>query len=147
MSYVPDRVSFTEKMDLWKIPYEFRPLFLLNLENTSAVEQATIPVERIKGPILLVSGEDDRIWPSTLMSEMVMDRLRQNGHPYHFEHLRYKGAGHNVGVPYGPTTATSIRPTASGTVWALGGTAKDNAFANADSWPKVLTFLEKSLKK
>jgi len=74
-----------------------------------------------------------------------MERLRQNGHPYHFQHLKYEGAGHNIGIPYGSTTVTSIRPAASGTVLALGGNARDNAFANSDSWPKVLTFLEKSL--
>ena len=147
LPFVPDRVSLAKKFELWKMPYESRPIFLLNLENTSAVEKATIPVERIKCPILLISGEDDRIWPSTLMSEMVMERLRQHGHPYHFQHLKYEGAGHNIGIPYGSTTVTSIRPAASGSVWALGGNARDNAFANSDSWPKVLTFLEKSLKR
>ena len=147
LPFVPDRVSLAKKFELWKVPYESRPIFLLNLENTSAVEKATIPVERIKCPILLISGEDDKIWPSTLMSEMVMERLRQHGHPYHFQHLKYEGAGHNIGIPYGSTTVTSIRPAASGSAWALGGIARDNAFANSDSWPKALTFLEKSLKK
>ena len=54
--------------------------------------------------------------------------------------------GGTKGVPYGAATVTSFRPHPNGTAWALGGNAKDNAFANADSWPKVLEFLSKSLK-
>ncbi len=37
-----------------------------SLENRSAVEAAGISVERISGPVLLISGEDDRLWPSPI---------------------------------------------------------------------------------
>ena len=81
------------------------------------------------------------------MSEMVIKRLRRYNHPHYYHHLNYKGAGHNIGVPYGITTATSYRHPVSGVVYALGGNARDNAFARSDSWPRVLTFLDQSIKR
>jgi len=58
-------------------------LFLLYLPNfktgfsrfgfTQDIEAATIPVEKITCPILLISGEDDKMWPSTMFSNLVME--------------------------------------------------------------------------
>ncbi len=45
------------------------------LQNREAVEKATIRVERINGPVLLVSGGLDGVWPAGKMSEMIMGRL------------------------------------------------------------------------
>src|SRR5262249_127971 len=47
------------------------------------VRHATIPVERINGAVLLLSGEDDQMWPSTPMAEISMTRLREHNfaHP------------------------------------------------------------------
>lgn len=146
LPFVPNSVSRKKRYELWKIPYESRPIFLMNLENVPALKEAMIPVENINGPVLLISGQDDRVWPSSLMSEMVIKRLKGHNHPHFFKHLSYKGSGHNIGVPYGSTTAITFRHPITGTVFSLGGNAKDNAFSNADSWPQVLKFLEKSLK-
>ncbi len=38
---------------------------------------ASIPVERIRGPVLLLSAEDDRSWPSADLSEVAAERLRR----------------------------------------------------------------------
>ena len=46
-----------------------------SLGDAAALERAFIPVERIQGAILLLSGVDDAIWPSTLMAEQLMGRL------------------------------------------------------------------------
>ena len=40
--------------------------YLINLEDRAAIRDAAIPVERIRCPLLLVSGDDDAMWPSTL---------------------------------------------------------------------------------
>jgi uncharacterized protein len=56
-------------------------------------------VERINGPLLLISGTDDRLWPSSRLSEIAMERLRRYEHPFPYEHLRYEGAGHLIGTP------------------------------------------------
>jgi len=95
-----------------------------------------IPVENINGPVLLISGKKDVIWPSSDMSDMVIDRLTKYDHPYFYKHLSYEGAGHAIFIPYVPFYKYS-----DGSVWG-GGNAKDNAFASVDSWKKVFDFLE-----
>lgn len=126
-------------------PIRLTPMFLRSLQNTSAVEKAVIPVERINGPVLLISGEDDQSWPSTLMSEMVMKRLSRFKHPFPYHHLSYRGAGHIIINPYYPTTILhGIHPITK-VDYAYGGNPQDNAFACKDSWAKVLQFLKKSL--
>lgn len=60
-------------------------------------------------------------------------------------HLAYDGAGHGIYAPYGPTTmSTSLMHPVDGKRYALGGSARGNADAVADSWPKVLAFLEQA---
>jgi len=146
LDFVPRKITDKQKEALFKKPpYRLTPRFLLNLQNTSAVEKAVIPVERINGPVLLISGEDDQMWPSTLMSEKVMKRLSRFKHPFPYYHLSYEGAGHIIGIPYYPTTILhGIHPVTK-VDYAYGGNPKDNAFACTDSWPKVLQFLKKHL--
>ncbi len=56
--------------------------------------------------------------------------------------LTYPQAGHGVGTfPYLPTGTRSRHPV-TGEVYDNGGTPEADAAARADSWPKVLTFLE-----
>lgn len=117
-------------------------LYRASLDDKSAVEKARIPVERINGPVLLVSGGNDLLWPSTLMAERIIDRLDANGHRFPAIHLYYKGAGHAIGRPFRPTTGLSTTPN-----FALGGSAVAYAAAERDSWPRVLRFLRESLVK
>ena len=119
----------------------FIALYRNSLLNTQAVEQATIPVEKTNGPIMLISAKDDALWPSTYFCEMVMERLNASRFRYAHQHLSYEGAGHLINYPYLPTTATQAMNASSGTMLAYGGNAKDAAFANEDSWRRVLAFL------
>jgi uncharacterized protein len=108
------------------------------LKNETAIAAAEIAVEKIDGPVLLISGTDDQMWPSTRLSEMAIRRLDARGHPFPHEHLRYEGAGHMIAPPgYVPNAGWTNR-------FELGGTPHANEFANADSWPKVLGFLEEA---
>ena len=110
------------------------------LEDQVAVDTASIPVERIDGPVMLISGTDDRLWPSTRMGEMVIERLRAHEHPFAYEHLRYEGAGHMITLPgYEPESSWTQR-------YELGGNREADEFANADSWLKVLDFLGEHLR-
>lgn len=111
------------------------------LEDIDAVASATIRAEKIDGPVLLVSHADDRLWPATRLSEMVMERLRAHGHPFPYEHLSYEDAGHPGGLPY--SAPVTIRMG----LWYPGGSLGGNGLANADSWTKMLAFLEKHFKQ
>ena len=55
---------------------------------------AVIQVEKITGPVLLISSRMDTMWTSELAAEQVMDRLRQHYFPYFYQHLRYDYGGH-----------------------------------------------------
>jgi fermentation-respiration switch protein FrsA (DUF1100 family) len=124
---------------------ELRGLFLDAMRDAEAVRRATIPVEQISGPVLLISGDDDRMWPSSVFCEMVMERLARFNHPHRRLHLRYEGAGHLIMFPYLPPAVGASRRPTGGLPLAIGGSPKAHAFADADSWPRVLSFLNEAL--
>lgn len=55
---------------------------------------AVIRVEKITGPVLLISSKMDTLWPSELAAKQVMKRLRDSRFPYFYEHLSYEYGGH-----------------------------------------------------
>ena len=93
--------------------------------------------------MLLISGEDDRLWPSPVLAEIAAARLA--AHTRAVTHLRYPGAGHMIGPVGLPATANTILHPLRGRAMALGGTPAGNAAAAADSWPRVLQFLRTGL--
>ena len=125
-----------------------RERFLKRMKDPAAVARAAIQVERIGGPILLLSGKDDQLWPSDLFAAQVVDRLKARGFVYPVEHHSYEDAGHMMARPYVPTSDVrqirthpiSKRPNMSG------GTPEGQARANVDSWQKLLTFLDRYLR-
>lgn len=134
---------------LLRRPLAFEPVYSRGLEEADEerIESATIPVEDIGGPVLLVSGEDDRMWPSSEMADAVIDRLDEYDYPHRYEHLTYEGAGHSISTPYRPTTdATTNGRFIRGLPFDLGGTPEATAAADADAWPRVLEFLDEGLR-
>lgn len=114
-------------------PHEEVHTFLALLEDTSAVARGIIPVERIKAPVLLISGRDDRRWPSTYMADQVVARLKQHGFRYPVTHLAYDDAGHAIGRPHFPSLNR------------FGGTTEGNGRARAAHWESMLRFLDSNL--
>lgn len=102
---------------------------------------ARIPVERIAGPVLLISGTDDGFWPSTQYSTRIAAQLQAVNHPWPVEHVCNEGAGHAIGFPYVPTTIIARLHPVAGVLISGGGTAQANAQANRLSWARVLGFL------
>lgn len=100
---------------------------------------AVIPVERIMGDVLLVSGGHDGVWPSTTLAAIAAERRAREGKAC--RHLNYATAGHMIGYPHVPTTVTSTYHDVTGRRVELGGTAEANAAANVNSWPHVLRVL------
>lgn len=123
--------------------FSMRDMFMTTLNDRKHLEEATIRVESINGPVLLISGDDDQMWPSTPFSEQVMKRLKEYHHPYSDEHLHYPGAGHFVCFPYGfPGLPPAVKRIQG---MAVGGGVEATAASVADSWPKILAFFEHSL--
>lgn len=128
-------------------PYDMSQRFagILDLYQRSlakAPADAAIPVERINGPVLLVSGRDDRFWPSSAMGEAMMARLEAAKFRFPHTHLAYDNAGHaGFGEPL--PMDTKVPPAL---LAQAGGTAEGNLAMRADAWPKVLAFLDAALK-
>jgi hypothetical protein len=85
------------------------------------------------------------MWPSTLMSEMVVERLREHHHPHSFRHLSYPQAGHGIRIPHLPTTVNAGRHPIRGFLVARGGEPAAHARAQRDVWPEALGFLRDAL--
>ncbi|VVE05824.1 palmitoyl-CoA hydrolase [Pandoraea capi] len=122
-------------------PHRHARAMLTALDDPDAVERARIPVEKIRGPVMLLSAEDDGSWPSSLYSRMVTERLAAHEHPHAVEHLDFDGAGHAIVFPYVPTTQLVYAHPVSGKISTGGGAPEANAFADERSWAAVQAFL------
>ena len=123
-------------------PDRHHSVFFEGLKDTSLAERARIRVEDIDAPVLLISGRDDRAWPSSLYSKMVVSTLRRHQHPYLVRHLDYDDAGHAIGIPVIPSTQLNRVHPVSMVPYTNGGTPSGNAKANAGSWQGMLDFLQ-----
>jgi uncharacterized protein (DUF2141 family)/pimeloyl-ACP methyl ester carboxylesterase len=72
------------------------PMFISALNKLSARTDVLLPVDRISGPLLLMSGKDDRIWPSASMAQSIEARLLTSGFAHDVETIVYAGSGHSV---------------------------------------------------
>ena len=144
----PACCGFTAALPAWTwngTPLAFRPLRPTHRQDVM-VMRAMIEVERTKGPILLISGDADRVWPSSSMADSIVARLKQSHFAFNVEHLKYPHAGHAVGrpelVPAWMGAATN--PTLGREV-EMGGTPKGNAESSLDATAKVIAFLQRSM--
>jgi dienelactone hydrolase len=119
--------------------------FLIPLRDEALVEATSIRVENINGPVLLISAQDDKIWPSAALSEFAMTRFERKGFNHPVEHLSYPGAGHSLGWPNVSTMSTRFKHPVSGEDQDLGGSPVGTARAREDSWRKMLAFLRNNL--
>ena len=132
-------------------PVAYAPFYRSQLRDARAVERATIPVERIRGPVQLVSGGDDQMWPSSDLAEIALRRLEAHKHPFRFRHLKYPKAGHSILVPYWPLAELRVHKLVrvedlQDDLLFQGGTAKADAEAGIDAWRDLLAFLDDASK-
>jgi dienelactone hydrolase len=104
--------------------------------NPPGKARAVIPVERIRGPVLLACGEQDLVWPSCAYVEAITARLRAHGSASPVTALRYRDAGHligGLGAYYGSLTDDALA--------SSGGTVAGTQAAQADAHAKLLALL------
>ena len=104
--------------------------------NPPGKPQAVIPVEGIRGPILLTCGELDVVWPSCRYSDAITARLRARQFAYPVIDLRYREAGHHIGgltLYFAGVTDAALT--------AFGGTVAGTQAAQADAHAKLLALL------
>ncbi len=116
----------------------FRGYFENDLKKTDPkiIERCAIKVEKIKAPLLFVSGTDDQTWPSTEFTEMMIKRLKKNNFKYDVEHIKGQDAGHMVFMPdFIPGDFRFFN----------GGTPKAELYWSVKSWQAMISFLHKYL--
>jgi dienelactone hydrolase len=92
ISYVPmDKIiegttSEINTLKYWKI----------GLSKHNYVKDALIKAEKINGPILLFSGKNDEVWPSSIMANMIEKRLYDNHFKHPYQNIQYENAGHLI---------------------------------------------------
>ena len=89
--------------------------------------------ERIDGPILLDCGGFDRLWASCPMAQSIVSRLLAHHFRPRVTLLYYPRAGHGVG----PLLPSPPLP------FLAGATGAANIAADANGWPRLLSFLRR----
>ena len=120
--------------------------WMSGLQRIDQHKEAIIKVEKINGPILLLSGKEDNIWPAALMSDMIEQRLKENDFQYEFENIQYEQAGHLI--------SRNIANISNGRIgqmlvdgktyeFEFGGTIEGDKQAIYDSQEKIMSFIQK----
>jgi pimeloyl-ACP methyl ester carboxylesterase len=115
----------------------FHDAYARGLADVAAVERAAIAVERIYCPLLLLSGKDDEMWPSSEMAAAILARRSRSDD----RHIEFPAAGHFLRPPVTPTTVPWDDNLVSG------GTPEGNAQAQADGWNAIVQFLADHLDR
>jgi len=106
--------------------------------DPATIEKAAIRVEKIRAPILLVSGTDDQTWPAGEFCAAIMARLKKAGFSYEVKHIVNEKGGHQSFLPY---VVTANRGGISG------GTPQADARGGYRSWAETMAFLHRHLDR
>ena len=144
--FVPSRYSRrTIRMFASLRPIRLRVFYEEAMANASAMDAADFHLERIRGPVLLLSGRDDQLWPSAELAQRAVEHLNRAGHAWPVEHIAYPNCGHAVSLPYTPAV-TEVPRAFAGRTLVLGGTRAGAAAAAVDGSRRVIEFLHRHLE-
>lgn len=87
---------------------QFDICFIYRKLLANAAAETYIPVENIRGPILLISAAQDAIWPSEFSGRKIMERLDAHRFPHAHRHLVYEKASHLL-VPFSLAEAKAFQ--------------------------------------
>lgn len=111
-----------------------------SLDQASSYPDAFIRIENIDGPVLLMCGEDDALWPSCRMSRALAERAEAAGKD-NVEVAAYAKGGHMIfGRPLEPDHERFEE------LAAMGGTPAGNNAARQDSVSRIVAFLTTALE-
>lgn len=131
LSY-PD--SYQSSMDFDKSKLHEIHTWTIQNATDAEKEHARIPVERIQGNLLLITGDKDETGPTSDMSAEIVQIIQRNSSHCNVTHLRYPEAGHGFHIPNLPPNSLAPHVAVS-----------DIARAERDAWGKMLTFLREHL--
>ena len=111
--------------------------------DPAMVQKAAIPVEKFAGPILLISGTDDRIWPAEDFCAAILTRLKEARFPYEVKHLSIEKGGHSSCLPFLVTANRGLLIDGD----PSGGSPQADARGGYRSWAEILAFLHRHLDR
>ena len=132
-----DRLLFCTPSGKFNMPdLKDKPDMLFYYEEILKKEHdpgADIRVEKINGPVLLISGDADVMVPSNWVCGQIMNRLDENGFKYPHAHKNYELLSHY---------AAMFRPMSSG-LFRVERKYRKECDANREaSWKYTLEFLQ-----
>jgi dienelactone hydrolase len=126
-------------------PASTRDNFLEGMKEEAAFAAAAIPVEKIRSPLLLISGGDDQMWPSEIYVTQIVNRLKAKGSQIKVLHLNYPNAGHGINIPHLPESGTTYYHPVGKLWFSMGGSRASNAEASTDAWKQLVAFFHENL--
>lgn len=112
------------------------PAYTRGKESPAVIAAASIPVEDIAAPMLLIAGTEDEMWPSATMAQTIARRRREHGVGTDDHLLLLPDAGHFMRPPGTPSTADRSADLVSG------GTQDGIARGKRQAWQAALAFLD-----
>ena len=103
-----------------------------------------LPIEALRAPVLLVSGRDDALWPSSYAADRLAERLRDAGHRWPVWHVRQSGGHLAIDVPghaSWPCGLGEWNAAVPHVSFPLGGEPASNGRAQFRTWRAVRAFL------
>jgi dienelactone hydrolase len=126
-------------------PVALRDGFAALPTDPDVLDRISIPVERIRGGVLLVAGGDDQMWDSPGYHQVAADRLRRADHPYPWANVVVDHVGHMIAGPPGGAS-TSLGP-GPGVTFRHGGDPVITARVRAETWARTTGFLRYTLPR
>ncbi len=111
--------------------------------DPETIEKAAIPVEKIQGAILLVSGTDDQIWPAEAHCAAIMARLKKAKFPHEVRHVSIENGGHSSCLPSLVTANRGLLIDGD----PSGGAPRADARGGYRSWAEAVGFLHRHLDR
>lgn len=128
-------------------PLSTRKLFSDAVKDLTKREKGRIEVEKLQAPLLLLSGQEDQVWPASALSELVVQRLKKLDYPFEVLHQTYESAGHwvgpELGLPLRSTFHLEYQDPDTKITYRFGGKGGYQARANIESWKLLMEFLER----
>lgn len=146
LPFLPIKFSAIQGLSLfWKMlrkkPISFTASYKAGQESATKelLSKATIPLESHQGPLLLLTGTEDGVWPCSSFCDQALKRLKKLKPKFSYAHKKYKNTGHLVlsgapNLPVGTSIGKDMR-------LDLGGTNKQNTESMVKIWQEIIDFI------
>ena len=93
----------SRKFNMLKMLMKEKELHILTFNRGKIVTpETTIPVEKINGPILLLSSKHDEVWESYKSAVLIEKRLNQASFPFAYRHIAFPYLSHAMMTDFSP---------------------------------------------